>query len=99
MGGDDEGDRLLSLLGSDWSARRSDLEEAEEAAMARRDDNAGGEDTPVVRSCAVSSYAQKSFCLFLLSAPLFLIPLASLVEEEDGPPPRPLDGGGELSIV
>lgn len=96
MEDDDKGDRLLlMLLGSDRSARRS------EAARRDGDDTCteGGEDTPGVRSCAMSSFAPDCFRLFLPSAPFFLIPSVSLAEEDDGPPPRPLDGRGELSIA
>ena len=84
------------LLGSDRSARRSDLAEEE---AARRDGDAGREHTPVVRSCAVPSNAPDCFCLFLRFASLLLVPLVSLAEDDDSPPPRPLDGRGELSIA
>ena len=85
---------MSALPGLDWSARRS----------VRRDRDgddtcAGGwEDTPTVRSSA-DDESSTSDCLrfFLHSAPLFLVPRLSLVEddEDDGPPPR----RGELSIL
>ena len=98
--GDDKGDQFLSLLmllGSDRSARRSDLAEEEEAA--RRGGDAGREDPPAVCSFADESSTPECFRFFLRFASLLLVPLVSLAEEDDGPPPRPLDGRGELSIA
>ena len=75
-------------------------EAAAAAAAARRDGDAGREDAPAVCSFADESSTPECFRFFLRFASLLLVPLVSLAEEdEDGPPPRPLDGRGELSIA